>query len=171
MRPPLRGLPIVTIVPGVIYGPGPDTEGNLVGRLFRDHLAGRLPGIIGADRLWSFSFVDDVAEAHVRALESGEPARNTSPAARTSRRCARSNCSARRAARRCPDGSPGRSRTWSRPGRRRSRPGRRPPRVTRGTVRILLRDWPLDNARSIEKLSYRITPLDEGIKRVLAGVA
>jgi dihydroflavonol-4-reductase len=39
----------------------------------RDHLAGRLPGIIGADRLWSFSYVGDVAEAHVRALESGEP--------------------------------------------------------------------------------------------------
>ena len=51
----LRGLPVVTIVPGVIYGPGPDSEGNLVGRPFRDHLAGRLPGIIGADRLWSFS--------------------------------------------------------------------------------------------------------------------
>ena len=69
----LRGLPVVTIVPGVIYGPGPDSEGNLVGRLFRDHLAGRLPGIIGADRLWSFSYVGDVAEAHVRALGSGEP--------------------------------------------------------------------------------------------------
>ena len=68
-----RGLPVVTIVPGVVYGPGPDSEGNLVGRLFRDHLAGRLPGIIGADRLWSFSYVGDVAEAHVRALESGEP--------------------------------------------------------------------------------------------------
>ena len=28
-----RGVPIVTLVPGVIYGPGIDTEGNLVGRL------------------------------------------------------------------------------------------------------------------------------------------
>ena len=45
----------------------------------------------------------------------------------------------------------------------------RPPRVTRGTVRILLRDWPLDNARSIQKLSYRITPFDQGINRLLAG--
>ena len=45
----------------------------------------------------------------------------------------------------------------------------RPPRVTRGTVRILLRDWPLDNARSIQELNYRITPFDQGINRLLAG--
>jgi nucleoside-diphosphate-sugar epimerase len=41
--------------------------------LVRDHLAGRLPGIIGADRTWAFSFVDDVADAHVRAMEAGQP--------------------------------------------------------------------------------------------------
>ena len=28
----------MTLYPGVIYGPGPATEGNLVGRLMRDHL-------------------------------------------------------------------------------------------------------------------------------------
>ena len=58
-----------------IYGPGTATEGNLVGRLVRDHLDGRLPGIIGADRLWSFAYVDDVAAAHVAALTRGEPGR------------------------------------------------------------------------------------------------
>ena len=34
---------------------------------------GRLPGIIGADRQWSFTHVDDVAAAHVAALTRGEP--------------------------------------------------------------------------------------------------
>src|SRR5687767_8723042 len=29
----LSGLPIVTLFPGVVYGPGPETEGNLVNRL------------------------------------------------------------------------------------------------------------------------------------------
>ena len=37
-RPPRADCPLVTLVPGVIYGPGPATEGNLVGRLFSDHL-------------------------------------------------------------------------------------------------------------------------------------
>src|SRR5438445_12550610 len=37
-----------------------------------DHLAGRFPGIIGpGDRLWSYSYVDDVAEGHASALERG----------------------------------------------------------------------------------------------------
>src|SRR5204863_3785711 len=55
------GLPVVTLYPGVLYGPGPPTEGNLVGRLMRDHLAGKLPGVIGIEHVWSYAFVDDVA--------------------------------------------------------------------------------------------------------------
>ena len=166
----IRGLPIVTIVPGVIYGPGPDSEGDLVGRLFRDHLAGRLPGIIGADRLWSFSYVGDVAEAHVQALESGEPGEEymaggeNLPQMRAFEllRDARGTALPRRIPAPLAQGLAAWEDTvaarW------------RPPRLTRGTVRILLRDWPLDNARSIQELSYRITPFDEGIKRLLAGM-
>src|SRR5258708_18011532 len=69
------GSPIVTLYPGVIYGPGPATDGDLVGRLMRDHLRGRLPGVIAPERLWSYAFVDDVAEAHVVALTHPHPAR------------------------------------------------------------------------------------------------
>jgi nucleoside-diphosphate-sugar epimerase len=65
------GLPLITMVPGVVYGPGPATEGNLVGRLISDHLAGRLPGLVGATRPWSYALADDVADAHVTALERG----------------------------------------------------------------------------------------------------
>jgi farnesol dehydrogenase len=67
------GAPIVTIIPGVIYGPGLMSEGNLIGRMVADHLAGRLPGLIGPDKIWSFAWVEDVAAAHVDALESGTP--------------------------------------------------------------------------------------------------
>ena len=49
---------------------------DLVGRLMRDHLAGRLPAVIGPERLWSYAFVDDVAEAHVAALTHQSPARD-----------------------------------------------------------------------------------------------
>jgi nucleoside-diphosphate-sugar epimerase len=164
-----RGLPVVTIVPGVIYGPGPDSEGNLVGRMFRDHLAGRLPGIIGADRLWSFSYVGDVAEAHVRALESGEPGEEymaggeNVPQMRAFELLRASRGT--RLPRRIPGPLAHLVAAWEEQVAARTRP----PRVTRGTVRILLRDWPLDNARSIQELSYRITPFDQGINRLLAG--
>ncbi len=37
-----------------------------------DHLRGRFPGIIGpGDPLWSYAFVEDVADGHVAALEQG----------------------------------------------------------------------------------------------------
>ncbi len=90
-----RGAPIIRLYPGVIYGPGPVTEGNLVGGMVADHLKGRLPGLIGAGRIWSFSFVDDVAAAHVAALESGVPGPATCSAARTRRRCGCSTSCAR----------------------------------------------------------------------------
>src|SRR5262249_59182523 len=38
-----RGAPILRVYPGVIYGPGARTEGNLVGRLIADHMRWRLP--------------------------------------------------------------------------------------------------------------------------------
>lgn len=67
-----NGSPITMIAPGVIYGPGLMSEGNLIGRMVADHRAGRLPGLIGPERIWSFSWVDDVANAHADALETGE---------------------------------------------------------------------------------------------------
>jgi farnesol dehydrogenase len=62
----------VILYPGVIYGPGDITDGNIVVQMVRDHLAGKFPGIIGpGDRMWSYSFVDDVVDGHLAALERG----------------------------------------------------------------------------------------------------
>jgi NAD+-dependent farnesol dehydrogenase len=163
-----RGAPVITVIPGVIYGPGPPSEGNLLGRLFRDHLAGRLPGIIGADRLWSFSLVDDVAEAHVAALESGRIGEEyvtggeNLPQIRAFEvlRDVRGTPLPRRipplVARVLAVGEETFAVRW------------RTPQLTRGTVNILLRDWPLDSHRSVAELSYRVTPLKDGVKRMLA---
>jgi farnesol dehydrogenase len=66
------GADVVILYPGVVYGPGELTDGNLVVQMIADHLQGRLPGVIGpGDRLWSYSFVDDVALGHALALERG----------------------------------------------------------------------------------------------------
>ena len=67
-----EGAPLVRVYPGVVYGPGSMTQGNLIGRLIADHLRGRLPGLIGPERRWSFSYVDDVAAGHCAALERGQ---------------------------------------------------------------------------------------------------
>jgi len=69
-----RGADVVIVYPGIVYGPGALTDGNLVVKTIIEHLAGRMPGIVGpGDRLWSYAYVEDVAAGHVAALERGRP--------------------------------------------------------------------------------------------------
>jgi len=162
------GAPIVVMLPGVVYGPGPRTEGNLVGRLVDDHLAGRLPGVIGADRIWSYAWSEDVANAHVTALETapigaqyvvgGENAPQMRVfeivRATTGRSLPRRIPFAAAAA-------AGAIQEW------RARVFGHSPLVTRGAVEIFKHDWSLDSARSERELSYRITPLENGLNAVI----
>jgi farnesol dehydrogenase len=165
------GTPIVRLYPGVIYGPGLLSEGNLVGRQIHDHLRGRLPGLLGADRTWSFAWVDAVADAHVTALEHPAPA----PAYQL--------------------GGP------NEPQRRpfdivHGLTGRRPPRalpvwtghvaalvdparaalfrvprqITQATVGIFRHDWPLDSSAAARDLGYHYPTLEEGVERIVETV-
>lgn len=164
-----RGVPIVCVYPGVIYGPGVATEGNLVGGLLKDHRRGRLPGLVGGHRLWSFSYIDDVARGHVLALEKGDrgahyglggenlPCRSVfevwqehggpSPP------------------RSLPVGlasAVGLVEEW------RARLTGRRPLATRGAVQIFRYDWPVDSRAAVEALGYRMTSLAEGFRSMLA---
>lgn len=67
-----EGLPVVLLYPGVIYGAGKLTTGNLVASMMVERFNGRLPGYIGyGNEKLSFSHVDDVAYAHVAAIHKG----------------------------------------------------------------------------------------------------
>ncbi|OVA15791.1 NAD-dependent epimerase/dehydratase [Macleaya cordata] len=66
------GLPIVLVYPGVIYGSGKVTAGNVVARLLIERFNGRLPGYIGnGNDKFSFSHVDDVVNGHIAAMQKG----------------------------------------------------------------------------------------------------
>jgi farnesol dehydrogenase len=68
------GFPIVTVHPTVIYGPGPLTSGNLVGKTIMDLINGKIPGVIGSGRqLWNYAHVNDVCKGHILAAEKGKP--------------------------------------------------------------------------------------------------
>jgi len=163
------GLPLVTLVPGVVYGPGAATEGNLVGRLVHDHLAGRLPGLIGASKIWSYAYVDDVAAAHVRAIEVGTTigtefslgGENT-PQMRAFEIVR--ELTGRPLPRQLPFAA-----AWvaGLTEELRARLTGATPLVTRGAVEIFRHDWPLDSVRSQAELGYRITPLETGIRALL----
>ena len=68
-----KGLPIITVYPCVIYGPGEITEGNLVVRIILDFLERKIPGILGdGSKLWNYAFITDVAKGHLLAMEKGK---------------------------------------------------------------------------------------------------
>ena len=69
-----EGAPLSVVYPGVIYGPGEMTEGNIVLRHVLDLVHGRLPGLIGRpERRWNYVYVDDVARGVALALEKEPP--------------------------------------------------------------------------------------------------
>lgn len=61
-----RGLPLVIVQPGLVYGPG---DHSSVGAVLRDYLRGRLPATPRQGGCWSF--VDDIAHGHILAMERG----------------------------------------------------------------------------------------------------
>jgi nucleoside-diphosphate-sugar epimerase len=142
-----------------------------VGRLVGDHLAGRLPGVIGADRLWSFAYVEDVAAAHVAALTKAEPGREyllggeNVPQMRLFEILRRIRGTP--LPRRIPFGI---ATALACVEEARAALVSRPPLLTRGTVEIFRHDWPLDSRSSIDELGYRITPLERGVQSLLEPV-
>lgn len=163
------GLPVIILYPGVVYGPGPATEGNLVGRLMADHLKGALPGMIGGDRIWSFAFADDVARAHVSALVHPHPSREYMVGGANAPQRTIFEYLARARGLALPRRIPYALATLAAVVEEtRARVSGRPPRITRGAVEIFRHDWPLDGTAAMSALGVTPTPLDEGLGRTLA---
>ncbi|MEZ4651413.1 MAG: NAD-dependent epimerase/dehydratase family protein [Candidatus Eisenbacteria bacterium] len=67
-----KGLPIVTVYPTILFGPGKCTDGNLLGKLAYWVREGTFPGRIGSgNQVWNYAFVPDVVAGHVAAVERG----------------------------------------------------------------------------------------------------
>jgi farnesol dehydrogenase len=165
------GTPLIRLYPGVLYGPGEFTEGNLVGRMVRDHLQRKLPGVIGPRRVWSYSYVEDVARGYVEALERGRPA--------SQYQLGGENVQQIRVFQIVRELT-GRSLPWTIPyaaaeaigavEEARAKLTGATPLLTRRTVDIFREDWPLDSGDAVRELDYRITPLNEGIARTVASL-
>lgn len=162
------GIPLIRLYPGVLYGPGEMTQGNLVGRLVRDHLARRLPGIIGPRRTWSYAYVDDVARGYVEALERGRAGRQYQLGGENVPQQRVFEIVRERTGRALPLRVPyAMASAIGAAEELRARFTGTPPRLTRGAVDIFRHDWPLDSTDAMRDLDYRITPLADGVTRTL----
>jgi farnesol dehydrogenase len=162
------GAPIVRLYPGVIYGPGARTAGNLVGSMVADHLQGKLSGVVGADCVWSYAYVDEVARGHVAAAERGRPGARyllggeNAPQMRVYEIVR--ELTGRPLPRRLPAWLARAAGAAGEIGARLT--GRQPP-LTAGTVSILTRDWAMDSSLAVAEIGYRIEPLRDGLARVV----
>ncbi len=159
-----RGAPLVCMYPGVIYGPGIATDGNLLGGMLADHLRHRLPGVIGADRTWSYAFVEDVAEGHVAALERGVPGARYCLGGENAPQMRAFEVLRDQTGRALPRRIP----HWAAmavavAGQVGAALFRKPPLLTPGTVKILEADWPLDSTAAAREIGYRPRPLISGL--------
>jgi nucleoside-diphosphate-sugar epimerase len=148
------------------------TEGNLVGRLVRDHLARRLPGLIGPKRIWSYAYVDDVARGYVEALERGRAGTQYHLGGENVPQIRVFEILRQLTGRALPWRVPyavasaiGAVDEW------RARLTGATPMLTRGTVNIFRHDWALDSSDAIRDLDYRITPLSDGVERLVGTLA
>lgn len=68
-----EGLDIISVYPGIMYGPGMHGAESFINKLIMDYLKRRSLGIIGKwNKRFTLSYVEDVAKGHLLALEKGK---------------------------------------------------------------------------------------------------
>ncbi|HXK11146.1 MAG TPA: NAD-dependent epimerase/dehydratase family protein [Vicinamibacteria bacterium] len=165
-----EGQDVVTLYPGVIYGPGEMTEGNIVARMIADHLSGRLPALVGpGDRRWSYAFVEDVAEGHVLALEKGRPGDRFVLGGE--------NATLARLFGLVHEITAAAPPRWRIPYGIASGIGRaqwlwaeltgQPPQLTHGEVGVFREEWACDSGRAEQQLGYAVRTLAEGLRETI----
>jgi NAD+-dependent farnesol dehydrogenase len=167
-------FPVVALLPGVIYGPGPPTEGNLVGGMMRQYLSGKFPGLLGSgEQRWSFSYIAEVVQAHLAALEKGRPGEEYFLAGDNRSLNDLFNVIGQLTGVTFPVRhlSFGIGKTFGALEVARARLFNHRPQLTPGVVEIFKHDWVYSSDKAGRELGYHVVPLEEGIQKTLeAGI-
>ncbi|MGE5234088.1 MAG: NAD-dependent epimerase/dehydratase family protein [Acidobacteriota bacterium] len=166
-----EGVPLSVVYPGVIYGPGELTEGNIVVRHVLDLLRGKVPALLGRpERVWNYAFVEDVAAGVACALERGAPGKryvlggeNVTQA--EFYRLIGELAGRRMPARRLPDGL---AKLLGAVDRGVARLRHTTPKLTPDLVEIYRHDWAYSSAAAERDLGYRPRRLRDGMAATLS---
>jgi len=165
------GANIVTLFPGVVYGPGTLTDGGLVTKTVKDFMERKVPGILGkGDRRFCYAYIDDVARGHLLAMEKGRPGGEYILGGENRTLIELMAILTRI--------------TGTPPPKRKipyavaSLAGRvqkmianvtgKEPEITEEVVAIYKREWAYDSGRAVADLGYTMTPFEEGLRRTVA---
>jgi nucleoside-diphosphate-sugar epimerase len=69
-----QGMNIVIVSPSRVYGEGPVTESNTVGKMVSAYIRGRWRIVPGdGTQVANYAYIDDVVKGHIAAMEKGKP--------------------------------------------------------------------------------------------------
>jgi len=162
-----KGLPVITVNPSRVYGPGFLREANAVTRIIRLFLKGKFPFILSdGSAIGNYAFVDDVAKGIISALYKEHAGGKFILGGE--------NCSLREfftilseiSGKKAPgiQISPGIALFLSRILELIAQTFRIYPLITTGWVRTFLENWAFSIEKAEKKLGYSPTPLKEGLK-------
>lgn len=165
-----KGLPIVTVFPGVVFGPGPLTEGNFLVRLIGQLARGEVKALPGkGEKLWCYAFVEDVARGHLLAMEKGMVGEgyilggdNLTLNAFVDKVC--DAMQVKRPRRKIPLALMG---LIARFMEAKSRFSGRPPAMTAGRVGVFKHHWAYTSDKAVRSLGYAITPFAKALPATL----
>jgi dihydroflavonol-4-reductase len=159
-----RGLPVVLVNPGGVYGPGGTGP---TGQVLVDMLNGRLPLVFPG--VACYVYVDDVARGHLLAAERGQPGERylLVGAMLDFPELAGAVCQLAGVAppRRGPIAA---ARAIAALGEAASRVTGRPPLAARDAVRMMAHGSRTDGSKATRELGLRYTSLEEGLPATLA---
>jgi farnesol dehydrogenase len=161
-----KGTPIVTLYPGVIYGPGALTEGNLVGKMIWMISKRTFPGLFGTGhQVWNLTYLPDVVAGHLLALERALPGRayilgGENVALNDLVTAIHERLGRRGSGRHLPISWAEALGSWM---ERQARISGRPPLLTRGVASVYRHDWAYDSSAAEQDLGYRRTPWTEAL--------
>ncbi|MCZ7582003.1 MAG: NAD-dependent epimerase/dehydratase family protein [Deltaproteobacteria bacterium] len=161
-----RGAPIVVVQPGVIFGPGEVTEGNIVVVMLRDMATGKFPGIPGhGGQRWCYSFVDDVVEGHLLAMSKGRVGESYVLGGDNVTLDELVDLASKHLGRKVPRRHlplgllrvSARMMEWG------ARLTGKPPMLTAGKVGVLEHNWAYSSEKAVRELGYRPTPFPKAL--------
>jgi farnesol dehydrogenase len=162
-----RGFPVVTVYPGILFGPGPRRQSNLVGALLAEAAEGRLPGLPGGgDRRWCFTYVEDAGAGVAEALAKGRPGDRFVLGGENATLRAFFDLVEEKGGPRVPRRSVPHAAMAAAglAGEIAGRLGGAGPRLTRGAASMFRREWAYSSRRAERALGWRARPLAEGVE-------
>lgn len=165
-----RGFPIVVVHPTRVYGRGKLTEGNSVSLMIDQYDRGRFPVLPGrGENVGNYALVDDIVEGHILAMEKGKVGeRYILGGENSSLKGLLQLVDELTQRRHVHVGLPRSvSMFYAALEKRKAEWLGVYPRITPGWMKTFLEDWAYTSAKAERELGYRITPLQEGVRRTL----